>query len=1828
MSKLTFLTSCEVASMRLRMILYHVKARELSGEADSILKIGKVRKDIKKPANPELVPVGYANQNVPKTVQRHLKWIMQKDNIQQDVFLIGNPGPLRRIIVMQYLELTKSELEYIRLSRDTTESDLKQRREIISGTAHYIDQCAVRAAIHGRVLVLDGIEKTERNVLPILNNLLENREMQLDDGRFLMAADRYDSLLKTHSKEELDARNLVRVSKEFRVIALGLPVPKYMGNPLDPPLRSRFQARDVEYLPYQEYLQSFQKEFRNIPKERLVKILSYGSTLLLSEDKLLGLPDFPLSNLYSVAKILDSAPEASTYQTLYKLYPYELILGYDGKMAAKHALQMFDVVDKVDARLPYRITDIKPSGNGSVASVTLQSHTKNLCHIEVPMGKNNPLRNVEDIKYFVPTSYHSGTLADMILSHMMRDFCLIGPKGCGKTLLVQSFADILGYHTENVVLYQDMTARDLLQQRVTLENGDTTWRNAPLITAALEGYIAILDGLHRLNPSTLMILQRLIDDRELTLHDGTRLMSVDKYKLLQESSGLSETELQERSILPIHPTFRIIGLAEPKGSSGKTSGQQWLNSELLTLFLHHEIRPLTKSEEIDVIKTLVPRVPEQDMGLLMKFTHSLRNNNDPTVQSISSSLSTRQLLRISRRLASYPNENLRHSIYKACLSKFLPPLASDVLENGLKEAEFVAEKLTDDADATYKVENDSLRIGKITTTRYKPDSEVMVPDVLFYDNLQHIKIMEDMLKDFLLGEHLLLIGNQGVGKNKIVDRFLHLLNRPRQYIQLHRDTTVQGLTLQPSVRDGQIIFEDSPLVNAVRNGHVLVVDEADKAPTHVTCILKALVESGEMLLADGRKIVTGVRQAEAPENAILAHKDFRLVVLANRPGFPFLGNDFFGSLGDIFSCHAIDNPPVDSEVAMLKKYGPDVPEEVIRKLVAAFGELRHLADDGQISYPYSTREVVNVVRHLQKYPNDGIANVVKNVFDFDNHQNELMEVVISTLRKHDIPIGASIRDIRLAKSFPLPPPTLMSNWTLSKQQRSFKPCSIETSYLIAQDRLEIGVDHFETQQIKQRSIAFNELLSTWQLFMHSSNRIAAVATTKDGKKNNIYAATCNPVSVYAMEEDADSYTFLDLYGMFPSTRYRWKPSLTISALGNSMNDCILLHEETSNTLMLVWPRKGEIQKIHTKSRFARVRDSFTRRMEESEELHKICNEFSHENWVVTYREHGSSKIHNINRKYLLKKEHETDLWPTILIQTEQEMLSSELQQEQDLQLSSKATSEAIVHKFLDISNIDNMTNRIVSDDMSYAGIAVGLPDNFLNDTDTAVGLFKVPRTLQPEKNSEIGRTVSDAVFLSSVGQVARIVKDVHVPEEISKEESSDHFIEVVDLQRHVVRFLPLPRVPRSNYVYTPGEIIPYAINALPDDRILVIDSTGRVTLWETGFSNLESSLDKWMQLVTDEGAAEDTQITIERPNDLEVTDPKHGKEDPSNAPHVGGNTWAGGTGGRSTAGLGGRGGPYRLDAGHDVYQVSDTDKEVVPPEISEAARKMNRKAFQDRLREIEMSEYDADAYDKVSNTVQRQVKALRVILDSLEAKGLERTWAKNQTTGDLDDNRLIEGLTGERTIYKRRADKEPEYNSQDQEHPKRLRLAVDVSGSMYRFNGVDGRLQRTLEATCMLMEAFENYDQKFQYEIFGHSGEDPEIPFIRYDKAPKNNKERLKVLKAMHAHSQFCFSGDTTMEATKNAVEKVVEDEADEHFVIILSDANLERYGLNAAKLGAMMSSDPRVNVFFIFIGSLGNQAERLKKKLPAGHAFVCMNTKDIPQILQQIFTSTMLLTR
>ena len=176
---------------------------------------------------------------------------------------------------------------------------------------------------------------------------------------------------------------------------------------------------------------------------------------------------------------------------------------------------------------------------------------------------------------------------------------------------------------------------------------------------------------------------------------------------------------------------------------------------------------------------------------------------------------------------------------------------------------------------------------------------------------------------------------------------------------------------------------------------------------------------------------------------------------------------------------------------------------------------------------------------------------------------------------------------------------------------------------------------------------------------------------------------------------------------------------------------------------------------------------------------------------------------------------------------------------------------------------------------------------------------------------------------------------------------------------------------------------------------------------------------------------------------------------------------------------------------------------------------------------------------------------------------------------------MIEGITGEKTIYKRRGEQEPEPGA-PQEKPKRLRLVVDVSGSMYRFNGHDQRLDRMMESALMVMEALEGYSERIVYDIVGHSGEENDLPFTQVNHPPANEKERLDVLKTMHAHAQFCMSGDHTLSgmyilsfffnafltsflsATVLAIQELAHtgENYDESFVIVLSDANFDRYGI------------------------------------------------------------------
>ncbi|CAG0920479.1 unnamed protein product [Notodromas monacha] len=1847
--------------------------------------------------------VGADTKLVPTAVD-HLRWLAQKVALGQDIFLLGPPGPQKRQLATLLCSVLNREFEYVPISRDTTEADLKQRKEIQDGCTRFIDQSVIEAALNGRILIIDGIEKAERNVLPVINNLLENREMQLEDGRFLMHPVRYDELLEKYGKAKIDSLRVARVHPDFVVIGLGIPVPTFPGHPLDPPLRSRFQCRNVGAIPYKELVSQMEK-ISTTHTVATKQLCSWAYSMLSDEWRTLGLPHFPMGSIPLAVQLMNRIGDQDIVGIVRRLYPWTLfpVESFDLKeSSSKGKKQEVHVVKKslekfglnASPKSQNIVSEVNRTG-ANAAEVILSNQSS----FHVPVG-DQLLGEVNQSlsSKFVSTPSCVKLLSEMIESHSVHDICLVGPKGCGKTAIIHEFARRLGYEIEPVVMFQDMTARDLLQQRGTSSNGDTYWRISPLVSAVLNGRLAVLDGLHRVHPSTLNVIHRLVHERELQLQDGRRILRHDVYDRRKQEYSWSDEAMASKGLLRSHPSFRMIAVSETCGGpGGKTkSSIDWLNSEILSMFLFHEFPDLSFKEKMDIIWSLGAK-PDDSLGKICKLSESLNRSQDPVKRSLGSSLSFRQLLRAARVLQSHPDTNPVDLVHRACLHKFLPAVAREVLDSEMLELGLISDA-KQEKEITWEITQGTLRIGDVSVKVADPASIAKVPYSKFFDIKQQLATLEMMLSDFILGEHLLLIGNQGVGKNRLADRMLNLLSRPREYIQLHRDTTVSSLTVQPTVKDGIVAYEDSPLVTAVKEGHVLVVDEADKAPTQVTCILKTLVEESEMVLSDGRRIVPSHARTD-DVNAIVMHPEFRMIVLANRPGFPFLGNDFFAVLGDVFSCHIIDNPDLESELSLLAQYGPNVPKHVLLPLVRAFQDLRTLADEGTLAYPYSTREAVAVVKHLQAFPEDGLIDALKNVFDFETYSKENMDAVTTVLTKHGIPIAATATSVRLGEEVKayygmrqvlllnhlslsirhcvsrnaysrsklyfrkrLPDPVVYGSWSIMKDSRKLLPRQHRPIRVKGPVRVETSEGVLD--RVESRVSGFTEESAYWQMPITHYDTVNDMTTFCDGSDTFVYVATSYPPSVYEMNLNSGDMNALRVRkalgtptsGVANSKRFTLQALPLVSTNGGPL---ILLHDSEMNSLNLVDPRSQEVTRLLTLSTVESVADSVIRpfRMTsnpgpkfEMVPLEGTCE--------VTLFHPGGQSLGFVNaeqrvytevsvpfmlrdvfpldedswmlvdeklRKYFLTKSHSNTVAGYYL----EEMMSNfrgkclNIDKMSTAGLSDEHLSLAVKEKL-------SCPNSLIAAHESFADVAIGFPDLKASPNE----VYRFPRPT-PVESSWSGRRKS--LMLVSEGMIVRAwpQSSLQNGEETNDKSSLAGWLEVVNIVNNTVKSLPVKSTSFLESGAWFGSSTPsYELwidnvesihgGDTPGD-LVSLDNFGCLRMWQISPSSLSTSLSKWRDLVGTRVPEEMPQVTIHRSNWNPVSEPKHGKVDPNNDPHVGGNTWAGGTGGRDTAGLGGVGGPYRLDSGHNVFQVSDAEKAAVPPEVLAAARELAEKTFKKRMEEIKMNPLEIHLYQNIIDRIGPEIKKLRTIISTLQAKDKERQWVRLQTQGDLDDGRIVEGLTGEKTIYRRRAEKEPELGT-PQVKPKHIRLVVDVSGSMYRFNGYDGRLGREQEAVLLMMEAFLGSSEKIRYDIYGHSGDSESVPLVKMHSPPSNPKERFDILQMMEAHSQFCLSGDNTIAAIERAAKEVnALENCDEKFVVVLSDANLERYGVSPRRLAFAIESQQDVNVTVVFVGSLGPQAERLKQSLPAGRGHVCMDTKLLPQILQQIFASSLL---
>ncbi|KAF4697004.1 von Willebrand factor A domain-containing protein 8 [Perkinsus olseni] len=378
-------------------------------------------------------------------------------------------------------------------------------------------------------------------------------------------------------------------------------------------------------------------------------------------------------------------------------------------------------------------------------------------------------------------------------------------------------------------------------------------------------------------------------------------------------------------------------------------------------------------------------------------------------------LTLRRMLRIAGICNASPSKEVLASVaWRQLLLDLVPPVERAALPEGFgcgcNQCELkIADLAAHEVDLKISVRGNRVIIADIegrTLERRPEDSRPeLIPQVResFVPIPAHKHFMAEIHRDlFLHGErNLLIVGPQGVGKNKVIDYYMEMLRVERYYMQLHRDSTVGSLTCTPTLQEGAIVWKESPLVMAAVEGRWIVLDEADKAPLEVVVLLKSLIEDGYLNLPDGRCL--------GGSSGIPIHPDFKCIVLCNRPGFPFLGNDFFRECGDIFSVFLLENPDVNSELILVNSVAPEVPKGVLSRLVSVFDDLRKLTTDGILSYPFSTRELLASARHMNRFGRPDEA--LQGVLAFERWDNMAVAHIRKVLERHGFPSKAILDGI-------------------------------------------------------------------------------------------------------------------------------------------------------------------------------------------------------------------------------------------------------------------------------------------------------------------------------------------------------------------------------------------------------------------------------------------------------------------------------------------------------------------------------------------------------------------------------------------------------------------------------------------------------------------------------------------------------------------------------------------------------------------------------------------------------------------------------------------------
>jgi len=200
-------------------------------------------------------------------------------------------------------------------------------------------------------------------------------------------------------------------------------------------------------------------------------------------------------------------------------------------------------------------------------------------------------------------------------------------------------------------------------------------------------------------------------------------------------------------------------------------------------------------------------------------------------------------------------------------------------------------------------------------------------------------------------ETLLLIGESGVGKSKLIQYFAQETNTPLLNACGHNEITVENMLGSLMAINGNTVWRNGILPEAMCKGYWLLLDEINSVDPGVMKVINELL--------DNRKITITV--AGQPR-LVKAHRGFRLICTMNPPDSPiYKGIEMMSfELMDRFDTVVyMDYLSQDTEAKLIMDQTGFADEVTAKRIVQFANSIRQAAKQGEIFATVTTRSLIS-----------------------------------------------------------------------------------------------------------------------------------------------------------------------------------------------------------------------------------------------------------------------------------------------------------------------------------------------------------------------------------------------------------------------------------------------------------------------------------------------------------------------------------------------------------------------------------------------------------------------------------------------------------------------------------------------------------------------------------------------------------------------------------------------------------------------------------------------------------------------------------------------------